>query len=98
MPSITGPDYVSIAGAALGVAGSLVLAYSLDPALSMIRTHLAAIDTTVEASVGRGDVPVFRGFDKQHDRSFEQVTRRVKTGALLLAAGFVAQVVAAVVW
>jgi hypothetical protein len=91
-------DYISIAGAALGLGGSLVLAYALDPLLGMIRVHLTAIDTTVQASLSGGNVPVFVGFDDQHERNFKRAGDQVKIGGWMLASAFMAQVVAAAVW
>lgn len=78
-------------GAVFGLIGSLVLAFAVDPALKMLRTHLKAHDITLEALVGGGHVPVFTGFDRQHKAAFDSATRRVKAGALALAIAFVLQ-------
>lgn len=49
---------------------------------------------THQALASGGNVPVFVGFEKQHESAFRAVTRRVKFGTGLLATGFLLQVVA----
>jgi hypothetical protein len=96
---VNAADWISIAGAALGLTGSLVLAYALDPALKMLRTHLEAIDVTVDAMTSPDrDGPVFVGFEQQHERTFKRATNRVKVGGWMLAMGFLAQVIATAGW
>ena len=89
--------WLSIVSAALGLMGSVVLAFSLDRALGTLRTHTEALDVTLNALVGQGNVPVFVGFDRHHERSFSASSRRVKVGCTLLVLAFLSQLVGTLV-
>jgi hypothetical protein len=86
--------WLSAGGGVAGLIGSLLLAYSLNPALAAIRVHVLAVETTAHATAAQGPVPVFTGFDKQVERAWASSSRRVRTGAWLLALGFALQVLA----
>jgi hypothetical protein len=88
---------LGIVGSTAGLVGSGVLAVSLDRPLQIIRLHLDALDTTVQAAMGRGNVPVFKGFDEQHRKSNAASTNRVRAGVWILAAGFGLQIAAVLV-
>jgi hypothetical protein len=84
---------LSGAGTILGFAGSLVLAFSVNKPLTMLRTHVLALDTTVQANFGPGDVPIFTGLDLHDDRAFQACAIKIRTGCWLLAISFVAQLI-----
>lgn len=76
---------LSIAASLLGLLGSLILAFSLDRPLAMLRIHLGAIEHMLSAAARGETVPMFVGFEKQHGRATAVSVRRVKHGAFLLA-------------
>jgi hypothetical protein len=78
--------------ALLGVSGGLVLAYSANPFLEMLRAAIAAQSMTVDSVVREhGDIVVFRGFDEQLEKAAARTAHRVTLGSLLLVACFVVQ-------
>lgn len=87
---------LSIASGAAGLIGSLILAYSLNPALLTLRQHAQSTEETAHSLVAGGNVLVVRGFDKQHAQSFASATRRMRWGCGLLMLGFLVQIANAV--
>ncbi len=85
----------SAAGGGLGLVGSLILAYSLNPVVSAIRANVKLVEETAHAAVGHDDVPVFTGFERQVEKGLALSAWRVRAGALILALGFLAQVAGA---
>jgi hypothetical protein len=84
---------LSVASATIGFAGSLVLAFSVNKPLTMLRTHVLGLDTTVQAFFSRGDIPIFRGLETHDDRAFQSSAIKIRIGLWLLAISFVAQLI-----
>jgi hypothetical protein len=85
----------SIVALVFGFLGSVMLAASMNRLFRPILLSLNAFDTTLKAYLG-GDqnVPVFRGLDKHLDRGVIANKRLSVAGFLLLAIGFILQLVA----
>lgn len=83
----------SLVSAGFGLVGSLVLAFSVNPFLSMLKTTAEAQQLSLQTlSNPRGDAVVFVGLDKNLGVAATSTNRRVIFGAALLALGFAAQV------
>src|SRR5260221_12892814 len=85
----------SVLGLTLGLAGSIVLALCLDPLLKMLVAAVSGHELSIETlSRPRGDAVVFSGFDEQLERAAKRTTLWTRLGFILLAASFLAQLVA----
>lgn len=86
---------LAIVGNGLGLVGSLILAFSLNPFLNMLKTTADAQQLSLQTMANpKSDIIVFNGFEEQLRRTAKSANRLMVIGALLLALGFVTQVVA----
>lgn len=85
---------LTIVGAGFGLVGSLILAFSLNPLLSMLKTTANAHQFSLQTMGDTNNVVVFSGFDKQLASAASSANFRLLIGALLLSLGFIAQGVA----
>lgn len=86
------PKVLSLVGAALGLLGAGILAFSLNTVLMMLRTSADATETTVHQLVGSGNVPVFLGLDEHRRKAELNATKRTRWGFGLLVLSFALQV------
>jgi hypothetical protein len=83
----------SLVSAGLGLFGSLVLAFSVNPFLSMLKTITEAQQLSLETlSDLNGDAIVFVALDNHLAHAASSTNHRVIGGAVFLAFGFAAQV------
>lgn len=88
---------LSLASALAGLLGSAILAYSLSSFLKTLRLAWLAHETTLEALLGRGDVPRFTDMEKHFDRSEKTSNRLTVAGLMLLFLAFGLQLTSIIV-
>lgn len=82
---------LSIVAAFLGLAGSAILALSLNSILRMLETAWLAHEITIEQILSPGHVPHFTGMDKALEHSRGKAARRTTVGLVLLTLAFAVQ-------
>lgn len=84
---------LSIIGLVLGIAGSVVLAFSLNKLTAELVLCLQLVDTTVGSLVSSHEIPRFTGIDARLNDGVASAKNRTIGGVLLLAMGFALQLV-----
>ena len=84
----------SLVSSGLGVFGGIVLAFSVNPFLSMLKTTAEAQEFSLKTLANpNGDAVIIVGLDKHLASAAVSTNRRVFFGALLLVLSFSAQVI-----
>ena len=85
---------LSLLGLICGLLGSLLLANSLSRLVRAIVLAINALDTSLQAFAGKGDVPIFTGLEKHFERGIVYSKKYTVIGFVLLAISFGVQVAA----
>src|ERR1700693_888996 len=87
--------WLNTVGLALGLLGSVILAFSLNGVLSEIALAINFIDTALEGMLSsQGDILRARGLQRRLDRATRKSSRWTIVGLIMLAAAFGLQLIA----
>ena len=84
---------ISVTGLALGFLGSVLLAFSLSSIIRALVLNVSALDTTLQAYIAGGNVPVFTELDVHIDKGKNGSKICVMLGIFMLAIGYALQAI-----
>ena len=77
---------IQLFAAIFGLAGGVILAFSLNRVLSEVHLAVNALSTSIESVVNRGDIYVFRGLDERLKTASRTSNSWVRAGIYCLVA------------